>query len=140
MTGAGVQAPSGDWGLVGTMLKSLAGGPISAFFNTLFYSGGMSATEGIKSEPFNDIPRPGDQELDDLAGAGGALDPADKSGNLTLSGRALDKHGGRNFPTPTGSPSNKNAMGQNVLNTIVMMRIRCGRRISLAQPKLGIRS
>lgn len=49
-------------------------------------------------------------------------DPADKSGELTKSGRALQKHGSRSgsaFPSATGNAESKNKQGQGVLEGIV---------------------
>jgi len=49
-------------------------------------------------------------------------DPADKSGKLTKSGRALQKHGSRPssaFPPATGNADDKNQQGQGVLEDIV---------------------
>ncbi|MEX5539737.1 hypothetical protein [Pseudomonas poae] len=55
------------------------------------------------------------KNIDDLSNAGKLLDPADKSGQLSLAGRALQKHGSREgsaFPSVKGSPSEINAQGQ----------------------------
>jgi uncharacterized protein RhaS with RHS repeats len=53
--------------------------------------------------------------------SGNDPDPADKSGKLTKSGRALQKHGSRPgsaFPPATGNAEEKNRQGQGVLEDI----------------------
>ncbi|VVP60948.1 hypothetical protein PS880_06229 [Pseudomonas fluorescens] len=60
--------------------------------------------------------------VDDLSSAGKLLDPADKSGQLSLAGRALQKHGSREgsaFPSVKGSPSEINAQGQKIADDIL---------------------
>ncbi|MFC3944978.1 hypothetical protein HX857_14335 [Pseudomonas gingeri] len=60
--------------------------------------------------------------IDDLSSAGKMLDPADKSGQLSLAGRALQKHGSREgsaFPSVKGSPSEINAQGQKIADEIL---------------------
>ncbi|WP_258042126.1 DUF6861 domain-containing protein [Pseudomonas syringae] len=62
------------------------------------------------------------KSIDDLSDAGKLPDPADKSGQLSLAGRALQKHGGREgsiFPGVKGSPSEINAQGQRMLDEIL---------------------
>jgi RHS repeat-associated protein len=54
--------------------------------------------------------------------SGNEPDPADKSGELTRSGRNLQKHGSRSgsaFPPATGNAESKNKQGQGVLEGIV---------------------
>lgn len=54
--------------------------------------------------------------------SGGEKDPADKSGELTKAGRAQQKHGDRSgsaFDPAKGTPADKNAQGQQTLDTIV---------------------
>ncbi|MFD4840497.1 hemagglutinin repeat-containing protein [Achromobacter sp. NPDC058515] len=62
------------------------------------------------------------KSIDELSNAGKLLDPADKSGQLSLAGRALQKHAGREgsiFPTVKGSPSEINAQGQKITDDIL---------------------
>ncbi|WNW12251.1 hemagglutinin repeat-containing protein [Pseudomonas sp. DTU_2021_1001937_2_SI_NGA_ILE_001] len=62
------------------------------------------------------------KNIDDLSNAGKLPDPADKSGQLSLAGRALQKHGSRQgsaFPTVKGSPSEINAQGQKITDEIL---------------------
>jgi len=62
------------------------------------------------------------KNIDDLSNAGKLLDPADKSGQLSLAGRALQKHGSREgsaFPSVKGSPSEINAQGQKIADEIL---------------------
>jgi filamentous hemagglutinin len=64
----------------------------------------------------------GGKAIDDLSRAGKMLDPADKSGQLSLAGRALQKHGTREgsaFPSVKGSPSEINAQGQKIADDIL---------------------
>jgi len=73
---------------------------------------GISIYSEIASD---DSPAPPDPE------SGNEPDPADKSGKLSKSGRALDKHGGREgsaFPEATGDPDSKNQQEQEVLDGI----------------------
>jgi hypothetical protein len=60
--------------------------------------------------------------IDNLSSAGKILDPADKSGQLSMAGRALQKHGSREgsaFPSAKGSPSEINAQGQKIADDIL---------------------
>ncbi|TLX71023.1 filamentous hemagglutinin N-terminal domain-containing protein, partial [Pseudomonas nicosulfuronedens] len=62
------------------------------------------------------------KNIDALSSAGKVLDPADKSGQLSLAGRALQKHGSREgsaFPSVKGSPSEINAQGQKIADDIL---------------------
>ncbi|SDB51338.1 hemagglutinin repeat-containing protein [Pseudomonas sp. NFACC13-1] len=62
------------------------------------------------------------KSIEDLSNAGKLLDPADKSGQLSLAGRALQKHGSREgsaFPSVKGSPSEINAQGQKIADEIL---------------------
>ena len=57
-----------------------------------------------------------------MSNAGKLLDPADKSGQLSLACRALQKHGSREgsaFPSVKGSPSEINAQGQKIADEIL---------------------
>ena len=57
-----------------------------------------------------------------MSNAGKLLEPADKSGQLSLAGRALQKHGSREgsaFPSDKGSPSEINAQGQKIADEIL---------------------
>jgi len=65
------------------------------------------------------------KSIDELSNAGRVLDPADKSGQLSLAGRALQKHGSRvgsAFPSVKGSPSEINAHGQKIADDILNNR------------------
>lgn len=60
--------------------------------------------------------------IDDLSSAGKILEPADKSGQLSMAGRALQKHGSREgsaFTSAKGSPSEINAQGQKIADDIL---------------------
>jgi filamentous hemagglutinin len=60
--------------------------------------------------------------VEKLSGAGQAIDPADRGGEMTTAGRALQKHGSRPgsaFPQATGNPSQMNEQGQGVLEEIL---------------------
>ncbi|MFY0476756.1 hypothetical protein [Achromobacter marplatensis] len=71
--------------------------------------GGKVEVGGAKGSAF------AGRNIDDLSNAGKLLDPADKSGQLSLAGRALQKHGSREgsaFPSVKGSPSEINVQGK----------------------------
>lgn len=60
--------------------------------------------------------------LDALSQSGGRIDPAVKSGNYTVAGRALQKHGSRegsSFPMARGTPAQMNEQGQKILDSII---------------------
>ncbi|WP_261370066.1 VENN motif pre-toxin domain-containing protein [Yersinia aldovae] len=64
----------------------------------------------------------GQLELDILSQTGAKTDPAVKAGNLTVAGRALQKHGSREgsaFPIAKGTPAQMNEQGQKILDGIV---------------------
>ncbi|WP_223822601.1 hemagglutinin repeat-containing protein [Candidatus Pantoea gossypiicola] len=64
----------------------------------------------------------GQIELTSLSKTGGNIDPAAKSGNFTVAGRALQKHGSREgsvYPTAKGTPAQINEQGQKILDGIV---------------------
>lgn len=64
----------------------------------------------------------GQLELDTLLETGAKTDPAVKAGNLTVAGRALQKHGSREgsaFPVAKGNPAQMNEQGQKILDGIV---------------------
>jgi len=64
----------------------------------------------------------GQLELDILSQTGAKTDPAVKAGNLTIAGRALQKHGSREgsaFPIAKGTPAQMNEQGQKILDGIV---------------------
>jgi hypothetical protein len=70
----------------------------------------------VYNEMSDDAPATPDPE------SGNEPDPADKSGELTRSGRNLQKHGSRSgsaFPPATGNAESKNKQGQEVLEGIV---------------------
>lgn len=64
---------------------------------------------------------------DVMSQSGAKLDPADKSGSLTMAGRALDKHGSTQgkraesnaFPSASGNAAAKNEQGQSPLDDIL---------------------
>ena len=64
---------------------------------------------------------------DQRSATGSMLDPSDKSGKLTIAGRALDKHGSSqgkraessSFPTSKGNSAAKNQQGQDQLDDIL---------------------
>ncbi|MDX6048878.1 hemagglutinin repeat-containing protein [Scandinavium sp. V105_1] len=64
----------------------------------------------------------GQLELDTLLETGAKTDSAVKAGNLTVAGRALQKHGSREgsaFPVAKGNPAQMNDQGQKILDGIV---------------------
>ena len=64
----------------------------------------------------------GQLELDSLTKTGASMDPAAKSGNFTIAGRALQKHGSRDgsaYPAARGTPTQINEQGQKILDGIV---------------------
>nr|WP_267135109.1 RHS repeat-associated core domain-containing protein [Pseudoalteromonas sp. L23] len=77
--------------------------------------GGVAIAEAVNDSSENGPAAP-DVET------GNEPDPADKSGELSRSGRALQKHGGRKgsaFPPATGKTADKNKQGQGILEDIV---------------------
>ncbi|CAI1061653.1 Possible hemagglutinin (DUF638) [Serratia liquefaciens] len=64
----------------------------------------------------------GQIELNSLSKTGTNIDPAAKSGNFTVAGRALQKHGSREgsvYPVAKGTPTQINEQGQKILDGIV---------------------
>ena len=64
----------------------------------------------------------GQLELNSLSKTGTNIDPAAKSGNFTVAGRALQKHGSREgsvYPVAKGTPAQINEQGQKILDGIV---------------------
>jgi len=64
----------------------------------------------------------GQLELNSLSKTGTNIDPAAKSGNFTVAGRALQKHGSREgsvYPAAKGTPAQINEQGQKILDSIV---------------------
>lgn len=64
----------------------------------------------------------GKWSLDELLDGAKHIDPASKKGDLTLAGRALQKHGSREgsaFPPAQGNPLTINAQGQNIVEGIL---------------------
>lgn len=64
----------------------------------------------------------GQLELDSLSRTGNNIDPAAKSGNFTVAGRALQKHGSRDgsaYPSAKGTPAQINEQGQKILDGII---------------------
>ncbi len=89
-----------------------AGAVVGAVAGTLIGAVGVF----VYNEMSDDAPATPDPE------SGNEPDPADKSGELTKSGRALQKHGSRAgsaFPPATGNSDSKNQQGQGVLEGIV---------------------
>ncbi|CAB3730034.1 Uncharacterised protein [Achromobacter insolitus] len=87
---------------------------------TLFLTaaaGIVSATKGSKTNG----QLIGGRNHDEWVNAGKVLDPADKSGQLSMAGRALQKHGGREgsaFPPAKGNLSEINEIGQRMVEEI----------------------
>ncbi|ANS45000.1 VENN motif pre-toxin domain-containing protein [Serratia inhibens] len=64
----------------------------------------------------------GKWSIDELSNGAKHIDPASKKGDLTLAGRALQKHGSREgsaFPTAKGNPSAINEQGQKIVDSIL---------------------
>ncbi len=60
--------------------------------------------------------------IDELSDGAKHTDPASKKGDLTLAGRALQKHGSREgsvFPSAKGNPSAINEQGQTIVDRIL---------------------
>jgi len=63
----------------------------------------------------------GKWSVDELSDGAKHIDPASKKGDLTLAGRALQKHGSREesaFPSAKGNPSSINEQGQKIVDSI----------------------
>jgi len=63
----------------------------------------------------------GQLELSSFSKTGTNIDPAAKSGNFTVAGRALQKYGNREgsiYPTAKGTPAQTNEQGQRILDSI----------------------
>jgi len=64
----------------------------------------------------------GKWSIDELSDGAKHIDPASKKGDLTLAGRALQKHGSREgsaFPSAKGNPSAINEQGQKIVDSIL---------------------
>ncbi|MDK9362271.1 hemagglutinin repeat-containing protein [Lelliottia wanjuensis] len=64
----------------------------------------------------------GKWSVDELSDGAKHIDPASKNGDLTLAGRALQKHGSREgsaFPSAKGNPSAINEQGQKIVDSIL---------------------
>ncbi|CAI1788068.1 Filamentous hemagglutinin [Serratia proteamaculans] len=64
----------------------------------------------------------GKWSIDELSDGAKHTDPASKKGDLTLAGRALQKHGSREgsaFPSAKGNPSAINEQGQKIVDSIL---------------------
>ncbi len=64
----------------------------------------------------------GEWSLDELSDGAKHVDPASKKGDLTLTGRALQKHGSRPggcFPSAKGNPCSINEQGQQIVDNIL---------------------
>ena len=64
----------------------------------------------------------GARTLEELSNAAKILDAADRGGELSLAGRALQKHGGREgsaFPSAKGNPLAVNEQGQRIVDEIL---------------------
>lgn len=64
----------------------------------------------------------GKWSIDELSDGAKHTDPASKKGDLTLVGRALQKHGSREgsvFPSAKGNPSAINEQGQTIVDSIL---------------------
>ncbi|WP_221411074.1 hemagglutinin repeat-containing protein [Aeromonas hydrophila] len=64
----------------------------------------------------------GKWSFDELSDGAKHIDPASKKGDLTLAGRALQKHGSREgsaFPSAKGNPSAINEQGQKIVDSIL---------------------
>ncbi|HEI6786088.1 TPA: hemagglutinin repeat-containing protein [Yersinia enterocolitica] len=87
-------------------------------------AGAANAAKNISSGSGSkiDAGKFGQLELDVLSQTGAKADPAVKAGNLTIAGRALQKHGSREgsaFPIAKGTPTQMNEQGQKILDGIV---------------------
>ncbi|HDL7330069.1 TPA: hemagglutinin repeat-containing protein [Yersinia enterocolitica] len=87
-------------------------------------AGAANAAKNISSGSGSkiDAGKFGQLELAVLSQTGAKADPAVKAGNLTIAGRALQKHGSREgsaFPIAKGTPTQMNEQGQKILDGIV---------------------
>jgi RHS repeat-associated protein len=128
--------------LCATGVGCFAGAPLAAVSSAAVVAGAYSATQGAKdlgdglNQAFNkasgDAPGGSSPEtpgfdLDKASSSGRKIDPTDKRGELTMSGRALQKHaklaqGNPNdWPVPVGrqNPAAWNEMGQDTLDSIL---------------------
>lgn len=74
-----------------------------------------------------DVEKIGGFSLEQLSQSGRRRDLAAKSGNFTVAGRALQKHGSREgsaFPIATGTPAQINDQGQNILESTIQASIK----------------
>jgi filamentous hemagglutinin len=70
----------------------------------------------------NSTDKIGKWSVDELSDGAKHTDPASKKGDLTLAGRALQKHGSRPgsaFPSAKGNPSTINEQGQKIVDSIL---------------------
>ncbi|PWC22441.1 hypothetical protein DDT52_04160 [Brenneria roseae subsp. roseae] len=75
--------------------------------------------ENARNKDSNQI---GKWSIDELSDGAKHIDPASKKGDLTLAGRALQKHGSREgsaFPSAKGNPSSINDQGQKIVDRIL---------------------
>lgn len=75
--------------------------------------------KSTSSDASNNI---GKWSVDELSNGAKHIDPASKKGDLTLAGRALQKHGSRPgsaFPSAKGNPSSINEQGQKIVDRIL---------------------
>ncbi|WP_315710637.1 VENN motif pre-toxin domain-containing protein [Brenneria uluponensis] len=80
---------------------------------------GPQDEENARNQTDNQI---GKWSIDELSDGAKHIDPASKKGDLTLAGRALQKHGSRegsSFPSAKGNPSAINEQGQKIVDSIL---------------------
>lgn len=77
---------------------------------------------GRDNAPSNSTDKIGKWSVDELSEGARYTDPASKKGDLTLAGRALQKHGSRPgsaFPSAKGNPTAINEQGQKIVDSIL---------------------
>ncbi|XWU79299.1 VENN motif pre-toxin domain-containing protein [Serratia plymuthica] len=83
---------------------------------------GPEDEENARKNGSNNDNRIGKWSFEELSDGAKHTDPASKKGDLTLAGRALQKHGSREgsaFPSAKGNPSAINEQGQKIVDSIL---------------------
>ena len=83
---------------------------------------GPEDEENARKNDSNNDNRIGKWSFEELSDGAKHTDPASKKGDLTLAGRALQKHGSREgsaFPSAKGNPSAINEQGQKIVDSIL---------------------
>ncbi|TDT00501.1 hypothetical protein [Erwinia rhapontici] len=105
-------------------VASIAGGLGKARLNSL--KGTVKTEKAVKTENYSSklayLVNGKEFAIEALSQSGSRIDPSVKSGNLTVAGRALQKHGSRPdsaFPVARGAPAKMNEQGKKILDSII---------------------